>query len=258
MATAILYPQIQWFDSNGDPLASGSIVTYAAGTTDSQLAYQDSSASVAHSATITLDSAGIAELFLDTSLPDYKFVIKDSGGNTVQTIDNINLASTLASQTNGRVYLGTLDLSSTVFTADGLAGYSVYEIVLDAVVTTTAGSEVAVQLYDNEVLVTSGYDWIAQDITTGGAESTGGSTSDSHIQLENGTDGTPFQAHIVMWENGTLTSNGAGFDGSSNLERCTAAGSYAIATSLTGFKMVTTSGGFDSGKAHYYGVYTGA
>lgn len=81
-------PQI---DANGDPLAGGFIYTYLAGTTTPVTTYKTSTGT-AHSNPIVLDAAGYypsgTQLWLDSG-KTYKFVVQDSLGATVRTIDNI-------------------------------------------------------------------------------------------------------------------------------------------------------------------------
>jgi hypothetical protein len=81
----------QQFDANGDPLAGGFIYTYLAGTTTQVTTYK-TSAGTAHSNPIVLDSSGYfptgTQLWLDSGR-SYKFVVQNSAGVTIRTIDNI-------------------------------------------------------------------------------------------------------------------------------------------------------------------------
>lgn len=81
----------QQFDANGDPLAGGQIETYLAGTLTSVFTYKTESGT-AHSNPIILDAAGYyptgTQLWLDGGAV-YKFIVKDSLGATLRTIDNI-------------------------------------------------------------------------------------------------------------------------------------------------------------------------
>jgi hypothetical protein len=78
----------QFLDSNGDPLSSGKIYTYVAGTTTNQATYSDD-AGTANANPIVLDSGGFANIWLDASL-NYKFKVDSSADVTQYTIDNIN------------------------------------------------------------------------------------------------------------------------------------------------------------------------
>lgn len=90
---AILFPELQFHDENGVPLASGTIETYVAGTSTPTPTYTDNTGGTSVGNSITLDAEGRPNsgngIWLGTTTT-YKFIIKDSGGNTVQTIDNIS------------------------------------------------------------------------------------------------------------------------------------------------------------------------
>lgn len=117
----------QFLDNNGDPLASGTIETFLAGTSTPVATYQDAALSVSNGTTITLDSAGRARIFLDAL--SYKFVVKNSAGATVTTLDNVQsvgltaLSSSLNDVMNGRL---TLTSGTPVTTADVTAATVVY------------------------------------------------------------------------------------------------------------------------------------
>ena len=70
---ARLFEIIQFFDANGDPLASGLIYTYEAGTSTPKVAYTDQTAGTPHPNPIVLDSAGRAQIWLDGTA--YKLVV---------------------------------------------------------------------------------------------------------------------------------------------------------------------------------------
>jgi hypothetical protein len=86
---AKIAPQVFWqsLDDNGDPLASGKVYTYEAGTATPKTTYTDEAEGTPNDNPITLDSAGRADIWLDTG--SYKFVIKDSADVTVDTVDDI-------------------------------------------------------------------------------------------------------------------------------------------------------------------------
>lgn len=85
--TVMPVPKQQFFDNNGDPLASGRLYTYAAGTSTPLATYSDVNLSVANANPIVLDSAGRATVFLSGA--SYKFELKTSADVTVWTQDNI-------------------------------------------------------------------------------------------------------------------------------------------------------------------------
>lgn len=94
MAYIPLTPLVQqFFDNLGDPLVSGTLNAYVAGTSTPTNFYSDSTGTIAGSS-ITLDSRGepttIKLLWVDTAVV-YKFVLKDSTGTTIWTEDNISV-----------------------------------------------------------------------------------------------------------------------------------------------------------------------
>lgn len=93
MATYTLSPNVkrQFLDGSGNPLSSGKLYTYQAGTSTLATTYQTSSGT-AHSNPIVLDSAGrisgSSEIYLEPG-QSYKFVLKTSADVEVWTQDNI-------------------------------------------------------------------------------------------------------------------------------------------------------------------------
>lgn len=89
MAGAIsISPKHQFTSSTGVPLVSGTVETYLAGTTTPVATYQDKNLSTPNATTITLDSRGECDIWLDDT-KTYKFVVKNSAGVTQYTVDNI-------------------------------------------------------------------------------------------------------------------------------------------------------------------------
>lgn len=80
----------QFFSNSGVPLSGGLLYTYSAGTTTPLATYTSASGATANSNPIILNSAGRLdnEVWLTSSLT-YKFVLKDSGGVTIATYDDI-------------------------------------------------------------------------------------------------------------------------------------------------------------------------
>ena len=90
-------PKIQFLDTSGDPLASGKVFTYIAGTTTNQVTYTDSTAATPNANPVILDSGGFpdsGEIWLDVAL-SYKFVVKSSTDVTQYTVDNVTVAEGL-------------------------------------------------------------------------------------------------------------------------------------------------------------------
>src|ERR1700678_1569145 len=88
--TAQLIPALVYrdFTNGGEPLAFGLVYTYAAGTTTPQATYVDSTQTTQQTNPVVLNARGEAQIWLNPSL-SYKFVVTDSNGNTIRTVDNI-------------------------------------------------------------------------------------------------------------------------------------------------------------------------
>ena len=80
-------PQIQLFDSNGDPLSAGTISTYVAGTSTSAVTYSNHTLATQNANPIVLDSAGRATVYL--AVANYKFVVANSANVIQYTQDNV-------------------------------------------------------------------------------------------------------------------------------------------------------------------------
>lgn len=93
MATGTYSPDpfIQFEDANGNPLGSGKLFTYMAGTSTPQATYSDVNLTIANPNPIVLSSDGrnpAGAIFL-TPGQSYKFVLQDLNGNTISSRDNI-------------------------------------------------------------------------------------------------------------------------------------------------------------------------
>lgn len=113
---------IPFFNQQGVILAGGKIFTYQAGTTTPQATWTTSAQSVQNANPIILNSAGLPaqEIWLQSGVT-YKFVIQDSNGNTLQTLDNISGINDLAVSQSEWVSLGLTPtyVSGTQFTVPG-------------------------------------------------------------------------------------------------------------------------------------------
>lgn len=87
-AQALPFIKPQYFTNAGLPNNGGSIQFYAAGTTTPQATYTDATKVTPNANPVVLDSAGRADIYLDTTL-GYKAIAKDSLGNILWTEDNI-------------------------------------------------------------------------------------------------------------------------------------------------------------------------
>ena len=79
----------QFTDASGNPYTSGTVEFFLSGTTTPTNVFSDSAGSVLGTS-ITLNSSGRAPTpyFRDTAI-DYKYVLKNSSGTTVDTFDEI-------------------------------------------------------------------------------------------------------------------------------------------------------------------------
>lgn len=80
--TAALLPPgiLQLLDNNGNPLTSGTITTYAAGTSTLKTTWKDSAESIPNTNPIKLDAGGKAIVYGEGT---YRFVVKDRNGNVI-------------------------------------------------------------------------------------------------------------------------------------------------------------------------------
>jgi hypothetical protein len=90
-ASLLIAPRAQFFTSNGQPLAGGTIWTYQAGTTTPQAAYTDASGATAAANPIVLDAGGSASIWLGASA--YKIVAQDVNGVQQWSVDNVSSVS---------------------------------------------------------------------------------------------------------------------------------------------------------------------
>ena len=82
------WPKFQYVDDHGNPLANGTLWTYKAGTSTPQVTYNAASGT-ANSNPVTLDANGSADIWIDDGKA-YKYVLKDSQGAIVYSVDQIN------------------------------------------------------------------------------------------------------------------------------------------------------------------------
>lgn len=94
MAVGVLVqpPYLHFFTDAGAPLALGTVEIYAAGTVNPLPLYSDQALTVSLGTTITLNSAGVLQGYLDPRLA-YKFIVKTSGGALVRTQDTMRFAA---------------------------------------------------------------------------------------------------------------------------------------------------------------------
>jgi hypothetical protein len=78
-AVTLVTPKFQFSDSEGVPLAGGTVDMYLAGTTTRTTTWQDRGQAVANTNPIILDSDGSCSIRIDPALA-YKMVVSDSEG----------------------------------------------------------------------------------------------------------------------------------------------------------------------------------
>jgi hypothetical protein len=88
--SALLAPALCYrdFTNGGEPLAFGLVYTYAAGTTTPQATYVDNTQTTQNPNPVVLNARGEASIWTNPAL-SYKFVVTDSNGNTIRTVDNV-------------------------------------------------------------------------------------------------------------------------------------------------------------------------
>src|SRR3954468_20877348 len=85
----LLQPHQTFVDGSGVPCAGCYLHSYAAGTTTPLATYADSSGGTSNQNPIQLDPAGGAQIWLGTSA--YKFILKDTSGTPIWTVDNVSM-----------------------------------------------------------------------------------------------------------------------------------------------------------------------
>lgn len=115
----------QAFDSNGVPLNSGLIYTYAAGSTTTQATFTTSTGNVTNAAPITLSADGrpqnsgnLVEIWLTSGIA-YKFTITDSLNNQIAVYDNLVGINDIGAQSEWVLAATPVFVSATQFTVAG-------------------------------------------------------------------------------------------------------------------------------------------
>lgn len=117
MATSLAPVITQLFDDYGDVLAGGLVYSYEAGTATPLATYQDLAGATPNANPVVLDASGRATIRITDGVA-YKFVIKDSDGVTLDTIDNIVVGEAASASENQLLipltYIGTPGAQGTM------------------------------------------------------------------------------------------------------------------------------------------------
>ena len=122
--------RFQFTDNNGNPLSSGTVETYESGTSTPLATFSDSDLTVTNGTTITLNSAGFAqvsgsEVAIYLSPRAYRFVLKNSAGTTLRTVDNVyavQAASSVNLDISDAVAGEALSAGDLCYLSDGSGG----------------------------------------------------------------------------------------------------------------------------------------
>lgn len=169
-------PKPQFFDSNGSPLASGTITTTDPDDSSNKGSYPTAADADAdtnqNSATITLDSRGESSAeFWGRDGEDYKVVLKDSSGSTIWTIAETRLPIGTTSVSKVKTADESL-ITATLQVDDHLTGWVVlpatyYSIEGYLLVTADAASrDLDMKFQFTNAPQDSSYTYIAVDATT--------------------------------------------------------------------------------------------
>lgn len=115
MGAALVSPKMQFTSAAGAPLANGTVTIYVAGSTTPTNTWQDEALTALNTNPITLDSRGECVIWTDPTVV-YKLLLKNAGGVTQYTVDNISGAMS-------RAQILTL-ISSTITSTMGASGGS--------------------------------------------------------------------------------------------------------------------------------------
>lgn len=112
--TPIVQPHVTFVNGAGLPCAGCKLSTFASGTTTPLATYTDASGVSQNTNPITLDAAGGANIWLGVS--SYKFILKDSTGATIWSVDQVNAGSLFPCASPGAIQVA--NSSGTGLTCD--------------------------------------------------------------------------------------------------------------------------------------------
>jgi microcystin-dependent protein len=138
----------QFFDSNGEPLALGTVTVYVAGTTVLATTYQDPLLSIPNTNPINLSSGGSCTIW---GLGNYTLVSQDSAGNQIASQEVSGGISSLTLELSGTANTYTITVPGLVTTglANPLGQLSGIILLLVANVTNTGASVVNLNGFGN-------------------------------------------------------------------------------------------------------------
>lgn len=125
----------QFFNNNGQPLASGQVCSFTSGTTSPLATFADYTLTTQNPQCVVLDSAGRASIWLDPTRV-YRIVLRDSTGVTLWTADGVTgaiggLASlwtqngtTIYNSTGNRVCIGATPCTTALAVLNVAGGSS--------------------------------------------------------------------------------------------------------------------------------------
>lgn len=120
-------------DDNGNPLTNGRLYSYIAGSTTPVDTFTDASGSTTNDNPIVLNARGEANVWLSDQVV-YKFVLEDSLGNEIYSVDNVRVSG-------GSVGGTSSDELVKVSLADVTAGYLADKLVAgNKIILTTLGT----------------------------------------------------------------------------------------------------------------------
>lgn len=136
----VVLPVLQWFDDNGDPLASGKVYVYQPGTLVARDTYADQGLTTPNTNPIILDAGGRATVYLRSEL-SYKFVVKTSADVTLRTEDNVpgSVQVVLPIASNGVEWTGRLNAPSYAYHGLGITATDSRGLYIGGVVSPAAG-----------------------------------------------------------------------------------------------------------------------
>src|SRR6185503_17592785 len=132
-ATQLPMPKAVFYDVNGNPLASGLVYTYVAGTTTPKPTWQDAGETIPNSNPIILDANGSCLLY---GSGIYTLTVTDALGNNVAAYSGLTTAlvtstnfpniAGLRANTTGGTALGVIYVEGYYVAADGGEGTFVF------------------------------------------------------------------------------------------------------------------------------------